>query len=62
MTLELCVEVHMAEKKTELTLEQVRILRSSGLDPALWKVLEDYPRSMLIRRIDGTEAKVLRKS
>lgn len=51
----------MANKEKELTPEQIRILRRNGLDPALWEVLQDYRQSMLIRRKDRSESKVLSK-
>ena len=51
----------MASKKEELTPEQIRILRRNHLDPALWEVLQDCQLSMLIRRKDLSEAKVLEK-
>ena len=51
----------MASKKQELTPEQIRILRRNHLDPALWEVLQDYRQSMLVRRKDRSESKVLFK-
>ena len=51
----------MAGEKKELTQEQVRILRRNGLDPARWNVLLDCQHSMLIRRKDLSESKVLKK-
>ena len=53
--------IPMAGKKEELTPEQIRILRRNGLDPALWVVLQDCQHSMLIRRKDLSESKVLKK-
>ena len=51
----------MASKDKELTPEQIRILRRNHLDPALWEVLQDYRQSMLIRRKDRSESRVLKK-
>lgn len=51
----------MATPKKELTPEQIRILRQNKLDPVLWEVLQDYRQSMLIRRKDRSEAKVIFK-
>ena len=51
----------MANKKQELTPAQIRILRRNHLDPALWEVLQDYRQSMLVRRKDRSESKVLKK-
>ena len=49
----------MADKG--LTREQVILLASRGYLPSEWEVLLDYPRTMLIRRIDRSEAAVIYK-
>ena len=51
----------MADKKKELTREQKILLVSRGFLPDMYEVLQDYPRSMLIRNKETKEAAVIFK-
>lgn len=51
----------MAEKKTEMTREQKILLALNGYQPALYEVLYDLPRTMIIRSIDKKRAAVIFK-
>ena len=51
----------MAEKKEQLTIEQIYLLASRGYSPAEWDVLYDLRRSMIIRRKDKTDTAIIFK-
>ena len=51
----------MANKKQELTPEQIRILRRNHLDPALWEVMTDYRTMLLIRKKDRSDVRMIPK-
>lgn len=51
----------MTQKNASPTKEQARIIKKNGLAPALWVVIKDFPRSMIIKgRITG-EFKLINK-
>lgn len=52
----------MADKKTELTQQQQKILLASkGYFPALHEVLYDLPHTMIIRNVETKEPAVIFK-
>lgn len=51
----------MAEKKEQLSIEQIYLLASNGYSPAEWDVLYDLKHSMIIRRKDLTDAAIIFK-
>ena len=51
----------MAEKKKDLTQEQRLLLKSRGLIPEHYIVLQDYPYSLLVRNTVTQEARIINK-
>lgn len=51
----------MAEKKKELTPEQAAVLKSRGLIPEHYIVLQDYPNSILVRNTVTREPRIINK-
>ena len=47
--------------KKEMAREQMILIASRGYLPSEYEVIVDYPRSMLIRKKDGTEPAVIFK-
>lgn len=51
----------MAEKKEQLTAEQIRLLVRHGYSPTEWDVLYDLRHTMILRRKDRTDAAIIFK-
>ena len=51
----------MAQKKEKLTEEQKSILKTKGINPILFEVMQDFPNSLMIKNRLTGEAQVVEK-